>query len=204
MTICDFVKKIISIFVLNKWNVMIYSFIIKTTNKNFIREYHIPSESSLYDFKRFIADDLDFDESQQSVFFLLDENGKKLESYSLFDMGYGAMDSVTLEDLNSKGMTNLLYTFDFFNDRSLYIEFLGETEIQLRTYYPLVVMSKGDAPGQFFEKLDDNIDDRMLNDDDDDEEDEKKDDEDDDDDDEGDDELSQYGLYDDISIIEPE
>jgi hypothetical protein len=129
------------------------------------------------------VDDLDFDDSQQSVFFLLDENGKKVESYSLFDMGYGAMDSVTLEDLNSKGMKDLLYTFDFFNDRSLFIEFLGEKEIQPRAYYPLVVESKGNAPGQFVEKIDDNIDDGMPL----------------DEGDEGDDDYDEYGQYDDYS-----
>jgi hypothetical protein len=126
-----------------------------------MREYHVPSEFSLYDFKRFIGDELDFDDSQQSVFFLLDENGKKLESYSLFDMGYGAMDAVTLENLCNKGMKNLLYTFDFFNDRSLSIEFQGETEVVPRVYYPVVIQSKGNAPGQFVERIEDNIDDGM-------------------------------------------
>jgi hypothetical protein len=151
---------------------MIYSFIIKTTNKNFLREYHIPSEFSLYDFKRFIVDELDFDDSQQSVFFLLDDNGKKLESYSLFDMGDGAMDAVTLDNLNNKGMRNLLYTFDFFNDRSLSIEFQGEIEVEPRVYYPIVFFSKGNAPGQFVEKIEDDINDEMLMDDDEDEDDE--------------------------------
>jgi hypothetical protein len=126
-----------------------------------MREYHIPSEYSLFDFKRFIASELDFDDSQQSVFFLLDKNGKKIESYSLFDMGYGAMDTVSLYDLQNKGMEKLLYTFDFFNDRSLYIEFRGETDELPRVYYPAVVQSKGDAPGQFVEKIEDNIEDKM-------------------------------------------
>jgi hypothetical protein len=137
---------------------MIYSFIIGIKNsKNFLREYHIPSEYSLYDFKRFIASELDFDDSQQSVFFLLNKDDKKIESYSVFDMGYGAMDTVTLENLRNKGMGKLLYTFDFFNDRSLYIEFQREIEAECKVYYPIVVQSKGNAPGQFFEKIEDDI-----------------------------------------------
>ncbi|MDR1169697.1 MAG: plasmid pRiA4b ORF-3 family protein [Prevotellaceae bacterium] len=141
---------------------MIYSFILKINNcRSFIREYHVPSEYSLYDFKRFIVSELDFDDSQQSVFFLLNGDGEKMESYSLFDTGNGAMDTVTLEDLNSRGMEKLLYTFDFFNNRSLSIEFLGETERQPRVSYPAVAQSKGDAPGQFFEKLDDDIEAKM-------------------------------------------
>jgi hypothetical protein len=137
-----------------------------------MREYHVPSEYSLFDFKRFIAAELDFDDSQQSVFFLLDKDDRKTESYSLFDMGYGAMDTVTLDDLNNKGMEKLLYTFDFFNDRSLYIEFQGETEELPKVYYPAVVQSKGDAPGQFVEKIEDNINENMSEDDDEEDEDE--------------------------------
>jgi hypothetical protein len=133
-----------------------------------MREYHIPSEYSLFDFKQFIVSELDFDDSQQSVFFLLDGNDKKIASYSLFDMGYGAMDTIILEDLSNNGMKKLLYTFDFFNDRSLHIEFRGETEVLPRVHYPAVVQSKGDAPGQFFEKSEDDINEGMPIDNDDD------------------------------------
>jgi hypothetical protein len=127
-----------------------------------MREYHVPSEYSLFDFKQFIVADMGFDDSQQSVFFVLDKDGKKTESYSVFDM-----DMVSLEDLCSKGVEKLLYTFDFFNDRSLFIEFQGETEEQSRVYYPVVVQSTGDAPNQFFRKIEDDIDKkRYVNDDD--------------------------------------
>jgi hypothetical protein len=116
----------------------------------------------LYDFKRFIVSELDFDDSQQSVFHLLDGNNQKTQSYSLFDLGYGAMDTVTLEDIiDNKKTEKLLYTFDFFNDRSLLIQFLGEVEELPRVYYPVVFFSKGDAPGQFFQKIDDDIEGRM-------------------------------------------
>jgi hypothetical protein len=88
----------------------------------------------------------------------------------VFDMGHGAMDTVTLENLRNKGMEKLLYTFDFFNDRSLYIEFMGEIEAEYKVYYPLVVQSKGNAPGQFFEKIEDDIAEGMSIDDDENEE----------------------------------
>lgn len=130
---------------------MIYSFILTTDRKDFLREYHVPAAFSLYDFRRFIENDLDFDDSQQGAFFLLNSEGKKTECYSLFDTGNGTMDSVNLIDLSNKEMSKLLYTFDFFNKRSLLIEFMGETEVLPRTSYPLVVQSKGYAPGQFSE-----------------------------------------------------
>jgi hypothetical protein len=132
-----------------------------------MREYHVPSECSLFDFKQFIVADMSFDDSQQSMFFVLDKDDNKTESYSVFDM-----DMVSLEDLCNKGVEKLLYTFDFFNDRSLSIDLQGETERQPRVYYPAVVQSKGDAPNQFYEKIVNNIDNVMFagfNDDDDDE-----------------------------------
>ncbi|MDR1595169.1 MAG: hypothetical protein LBS43_11925 [Prevotellaceae bacterium] len=137
-----------------------------------MREYHVPSEYSLFDFKQFIVADMDFDDSQQSIFFVLDENDKKTASYSVFDM-----DMVSLEDLCCKDVKKLLYTFDIFNDRSLYIEFQGITEAQPRIYYPTVIQSKGEAPNQFSEKIIDNITNVMFNEDDEDDEDYEYDDE---------------------------
>lgn len=130
---------------------MIYSFIVTTTQKGFTREYHVPSDYSLYDFRRFIEHDLDFDDSQQAAFFPLDKNDRKTACYSLFDTGYGSMDSITLEDIANKKTTKLLYTFDLFNNRSLLIEFSGETEPVPRTDYPAVALRKGNPPGQFAE-----------------------------------------------------
>jgi hypothetical protein len=149
-----------------------------------MREYHVPAEYSLFDFKQFIVSELEFDDSQQSVFFVLDKDDKKTESYSLFDM-----DTVSLEDLSNKGMEKMLYTFDIFNDRSLYIEFIGETEKQPRIYYPAVAQSTGEAPNQFSETVVDNINKRISDD--------EEEDDDDDNDDDDDDENEDIEFYDD-------
>ncbi|MDR2465779.1 MAG: plasmid pRiA4b ORF-3 family protein [Prevotellaceae bacterium] len=130
---------------------MIYSFTITTKQKGFAREYLVPSDYSLYDFRRFIENDLDFDDSQQGVFFTLDENNRKTACYSLFDTGSGAMDSITLEALVEKNTTKLLYTFDLFNNRSLLIELLDQNEPEPRVHYPAVAQRKGNPPGQFAE-----------------------------------------------------
>jgi hypothetical protein len=130
---------------------MIYSFTVTTKQKGFTREYLVPSDYSLYDFRRFIENDLDFDDSQQGVFFTLDENGRKTACYSLFDTGHGAMDSITLEVLVKKKTTKLLYTFDLFNNRSLLIELCDESEPVPRVHYPAVTRRKGNPPGQFAE-----------------------------------------------------
>jgi hypothetical protein len=126
-------------------------------NIRFRREYHVPSDYSLYDFKQFIAYDLTFDDTQQSVFFLLGEDDEKVASYALFDMGHGSMDMIMLSDLVGKGMKKLLYTFDFFNTRSLIVEYAGERDRFPRVSYPYVAQSKGNAPGQFFEIKEDDF-----------------------------------------------
>ena len=131
----------------------IYSFQVTTGRKDgFLRIYHVRDTATLYDFRRFIENDLDFDDSQPGVFWCLNTNGNKTKQYSLFDTGDGAMDTVTIKKLYDDGIMMMLYTFDFYNNRSLIIEFTGTPDIQPRKSYPLIFESKGEAPGQFEEK----------------------------------------------------
>lgn len=128
---------------------MIYRFRITTGKKDgFHREYHFHLESSLYEFNRFIQNDLDFDTSQISAFLCIDNKGVQ-KQYALFDTGDGSMDSIVLRDIVEKHDNTFYYLFDFFNNRSLIIEILGEAEVLPRKSYPRIEDSKGDAPGQF-------------------------------------------------------
>lgn len=131
---------------------MIYHFRLVTGRKDFfLREYHLLSTDTLYDFHRFIQNDLDFDDSQMAAFFAVDKKGKQ-HQYSLFDTGDGAMDTIVIEQLVKGKYGLLMYTFDFFHNRSLTIEFLGEVERLSRKSYPLVVEAKGESPDQFEER----------------------------------------------------
>jgi hypothetical protein len=160
---------------------MIYSFIATSKQKQFIREYHVPSDFTLYDLKRFIDDDLEFDNTQPGMFFLIDDNGKRKESVSLFPINGGrTMDQVILDELTETGSAELHYTFDLFNNRFLTLQFIGETEKLPRTWYPVVALSEGPAPGQFSDMLFDeelaSATDKITGDDDDDDEDDDDDD----------------------------
>lgn len=131
---------------------MIYHFRLTTGRKDFfLREYHLLSTDTLYDFHRFIQSDLDFDDSQMAAFFAVDKKGKQRQ-YSLFDTGDGAMDAVQIAQVIKGKFVQLRYMFDFFHNRSLIIELLGEVERLPRKSYPLVVEAKGDSPDQFEEK----------------------------------------------------
>lgn len=120
-------------------------------NKNFLREYEIKDNATLYDFHRCIQNDLDFDEAQLAMFFLSSCNWEKLKPVPLFDLGDGSMDSIEMTDLIAENENYLLYVFDIYNNRELHIELMHEVE-QIRATYPRIVLSKGNPPNQFSEK----------------------------------------------------
>jgi hypothetical protein len=84
------------------------------------------------------------------------------------------METAVLEEIIFRKNQKLLYVFDFFNDRALFVEYTGETkEIEDREY-PICTNSKGIPPkqvvfGSSSRKLYNNI---VVSDDDDDEDDE--------------------------------
>ncbi|MDR2126377.1 MAG: plasmid pRiA4b ORF-3 family protein [Prevotellaceae bacterium] len=120
-------------------------------NKNFVREYEIEDDSTLYDLHRYIQNDLDFDDAQLAVFFISNAKWERIRSVPVFDLGNGSMDSVVLKDLANDEKHYLLYVFDMYNNRQLHIEFMLETEEMRRTTYPRTVGGKGNPPNQFSE-----------------------------------------------------
>ena len=85
-----------------------------------------------------------------------DQGGRKQEEVSLLDLGlnggaYYIMQKTKLCDLISPKAQQLIYTFDFINDRSLYLELTGIVmEKNLRE--PLVTLKQGDAPVQVLDE----------------------------------------------------
>ena len=87
------------------------------------------------------------------------------------------MEDAVLEDVIFRKNQKLLYVFDFFNDRSLFIEFTGEAKEGDGREYPACVNSKGIPPKQVVfgsgsRKLYNNI---VVSDDDDDDDDDEPD-----------------------------
>jgi hypothetical protein len=104
------------------------------------------------------------------------DNWEKEEEFTLFDMGTGSstMETAVLEDIIFRKNQKLLYVFDFFNERALFVEYTGETKELEGREMPICTNSKGVPPKQVIfggtaRKLYNNI---VVSEDDDDDEDE--------------------------------
>jgi len=130
---------------------MVYKFVVLSDeDETFIREFDFLDRQTLMDFHNTLQEELEFDRSQIASFYLATDNWEKEEEFTLFDMGSGSstMDNAILEDVIFRKNQKLLYVFDFFNDRSLFIEYVGEAEEQEDIEYPYCTNSKGIAPKQ--------------------------------------------------------
>ncbi len=118
--------------------IMVYKFVVLSDeDESFVREFEFLDSHTLMDFHNMIQDELEFDKSQMASFFLATDNWEKEEEFTLFDMGTGSstMEIAVLEDIIFRKNQKLLYVFDFFNDRGLFVEYTGETkEIEGREY----------------------------------------------------------------------
>jgi hypothetical protein len=130
---------------------MVYKFVVLSDeDESFVREFEFLDSHTLMDFHTQIQDELEFDKSQMASFYLATDNWEKEEEFTLFDMGTGSstMDDAILEDVIFRKNQKLLYVFDFFNERALFIEYTGEAkEIDGRDY-PNCTNSKGIPPKQ--------------------------------------------------------
>ncbi|MBE3086745.1 MAG: hypothetical protein IMZ64_11075 [Bacteroidetes bacterium] len=130
---------------------MVYKFVVLSDeDESFVREFEFLDSHTLLDFHNLIQDELEFDKSQMASFFIATDNWEKEEEFTLFDMGTGSstMEVALLEDIIFRKNQKLLYVFDFFNERSLFVEYTGESkEIDCREY-PSCTNSKGIPPKQ--------------------------------------------------------
>ncbi len=130
---------------------MVYKFVVLSDeDETFIREFDFLDSQTLMDFHNTLQEELEFDRSQIASFYLASDNWEKEEEFTLFDMGAGSstMDDAILEDVIFRKNQKLLYVFDFFNDRALFIEYVGEASEEEDKEYPFCSNSKGLAPKQ--------------------------------------------------------
>jgi hypothetical protein len=124
-------------------------------NKIFLREYEIKGSISLYSLHLFLQDDLGFAPDQIVMFRGLDKHNKVKGEYGLFNLGDGAMDSISLEKVINAGQLKLLYVYDIYKDRFITLEFMSKEEELARRPYPRLVAEKGKNPDQFSDNYDD-------------------------------------------------
>ena len=130
---------------------MVYKFVVLSDeDESFVREFEFLDTHSLIDFHNLIKEELEFDKSQMASFFMATDNWEKEEEFTLFDMGTGSstMETAVLEDIIFRKNQKLLYVFDFFNDRALFIEYTGEAKEVEGRELPNCTNSKGVPPKQ--------------------------------------------------------
>ena len=130
---------------------MVYKFVVLSDeDETFVMEFEFLDSQNLLDFHNILQDELEFDRSQMASFFMATESWEKEEEFTLFDIGGGSstMENAVLEEIIFRKNQKLLYVFDFFNDRALYIEYVGEFEEEDDKGYPVCTTSKGMPPKQ--------------------------------------------------------
>ncbi|TCO07094.1 IS1096 element passenger TnpR family protein [Natronoflexus pectinivorans] len=135
---------------------MIYFFrAISNESDDFILDIAIDSKSTFLDLHQFIQQKLNFDPAQMTSFFLTDENWNKEQEITLIDMMEEegtvlVMDKVRLEDLITDTKQRVLYAFDLFAERVLFMELTNIDGGNLKE--PVCTRMEGTPPPQFSEE----------------------------------------------------
>ena len=144
---------------------MVYVFKISCIEApDFLREIHVNAEQTFEDLHQILQKTSNFDHSQLASFFLTDDLWRKNIEITSLDSGNPAsklisMRSAKLNKYLSKVGQKLIYVFDYFNDRSLFIE-LKELHMKTDLKEPFVAYEKGNAPSQFL--ITDYMDDEVV------------------------------------------
>ena len=115
--------------------------------KGFFRVYLVNGENSLYTFHKQLRADLEFPVDQPILFKALDADGGVVARYALMDIGFGAVDNVSVADTVKAGVASFLYFYDIASRKSVIITLEGETPEF--TAVPRLLESKGPVPLEF-------------------------------------------------------
>ncbi len=124
--------------------------IISDEDENFYRDIEIHGNCSFLDLNDFIQTNLGYDKGEMTSFFITDNDWNKETEITLMDMAVDdnsetyTMANTTLKDLISEPKQRLLYAFDLFSERYLFIEvFEISNDLCL---VPRVISAAGEAP----------------------------------------------------------
>ena len=139
--------------------------IISGEDEEFLRDVEISGGATFLELHNFIQKMLNFDDGQMASFFITDEDWQKNEEITLMDMNMDdSSDSLIMSEtpLNKFIQTQkqrLLYVFDFFNERSLFLETYEISDAHCMV--PKLLKEQGEAPKQLDMSgiMDENIDD---------------------------------------------
>ncbi|HEY3373278.1 MAG TPA: hypothetical protein VGK10_20695 [Prolixibacteraceae bacterium] len=120
---------------------------------DFKRLIHIDPEQTFEDLHLIIQRTCNFDHSQLASFFLADDLWRKKIEITSLDSGKStptllSMRRTKLNQYLTETGHKLMYVFDYFNDRFLFIE-LKELLMKTDLKEPFVAYENGNAPAQF-------------------------------------------------------
>jgi len=130
---------------------MIFKFVvISSEEESFLREFELDENNTLLDFHNSLQEELEYDRSQMASFFTTSKKWEKEEEFTLFEMGANTtpMEDVIIDDIVIEDNQKLLYVFDMFNERTLFIECVGTVSAVEGRTYPLCTRSQGKPPQQ--------------------------------------------------------
>lgn len=122
--------------------------------EDFVLDIAIDSQFTFLELHDFIQEKLDYDPSHMASFFTTDEDWQKEHEVTLIDMDEEAentssMEKTHLEDLLTRVKQRLLYAFDLFSERVLFMELSQIDEGTLQ--FPVCTKLRGITPVQFSE-----------------------------------------------------
>jgi hypothetical protein len=135
---------------------MIYDFrAISDESDDFILDIAINSNSSFLELHDFVQEILDYDPSQMASFFITDHNWNKKQEITLIDMdnekqSAPSMENTKLSTFVSTEKQRLLYAFDLFAERMLFMELLQIDNGSLEK--AICLKKQGTVPDQINEK----------------------------------------------------
>lgn len=124
----------------------------------FVRDYEVSYAMTLLDFHRFICLDLGYDPMNMASFFSSNERWEQLREFTLMDMGLAGdgddeapvpMEGVNLGRVLHRNNDRLIYVFDAFGGRAMFLELTGSFRGPDGVESPRVVESRGTPPEQF-------------------------------------------------------
>lgn len=134
---------------------MIFNFrLVSDEVYNFKREIKIDAQSTFFDLKNAICDSVGYKKDDLSSFFLCDDDWKKEKEIAVEDTGSSAdqdvylMDECVLEDYIDDEGQKILFTFDYDNNRSFYLE-MKELITGKDLMDPVCTLSLGNAPARY-------------------------------------------------------
>lgn len=126
--------------------------LVSSDSDEFFRDIAMKDSHTFADFHLAIQEACGYDKSQMSSFFISDENWERGFELPLIKMQEEdiSMEECKLGDFVKKPKDRLIYVFDFFSNRSFFVEmFASEKEPENRKY-PFLLKERGDAPLQIF------------------------------------------------------